>query len=211
MSSFIQGVLAGYGIAIPVGAVAILIIDIALRRGFRDGFMAGAGAASADLIYAIIAALAGTLISGWIAPFALPLRIASGFVLVGLGGYGLYRLNKPRTEEATEVEPSSSKWRTFTQFLGITLLNPMTIAYFGSLILGGTGAGMTTAVERALFVAGAGLASFSWQTLLAVFGALAHKRLPPRLQLMLSVFGNLIVIGFGVFRLAEMALTVTLV
>ena len=45
MTAFWEGVLAGYGIAIPVGAIAILIVDLGLRRGFQPAFMAGAGAA----------------------------------------------------------------------------------------------------------------------------------------------------------------------
>jgi hypothetical protein len=40
VSPFIQGVPAGYGIAIPVGGIAVLIVDAALRRGFQRGFFA---------------------------------------------------------------------------------------------------------------------------------------------------------------------------
>ena len=47
------------------------------------------------------------------------------------------------------------------------------------------------------FVAGAGVASLSWQTLLAGVGSLGHRRLSPRIQMLSSVIGNLVVIGFG--------------
>ena len=40
-----------------VGAIAILIVDMGLRRGFPAAFMAGAGAATADFIYALLAVL----------------------------------------------------------------------------------------------------------------------------------------------------------
>ena len=33
--AFVAGVVAGYGIAIPVGAIAVLIVETGLRRGFR--------------------------------------------------------------------------------------------------------------------------------------------------------------------------------
>lgn len=39
MSPFVQSLPAGYGIAIPVGGIAVLIVDAALRRGFRAGFL----------------------------------------------------------------------------------------------------------------------------------------------------------------------------
>jgi arginine exporter protein ArgO len=80
----------------------------------------------------------------------------------------------------------------------LTLLNPLTVAYFGALILGGGGAALQTTSGRILFVLGAGLASFSWQTLLAAIGALAGRHLSPRFQGMTSLVGNLIVVALGV-------------
>ena len=49
MNAFTTGLLAGYGIAIPVGAIAILIVTKAARESFRSAAVAGLGAASADL------------------------------------------------------------------------------------------------------------------------------------------------------------------
>ncbi len=39
-----EGIIPGFEIAIPVGAIAVLIIEGAVRRGFLPGFAAGAGA-----------------------------------------------------------------------------------------------------------------------------------------------------------------------
>jgi arginine exporter protein ArgO len=88
--------------------------------------------------------------------------------------------------------------RTWQTFLGLTLVNPATFIYFASLILGGDGSALTTPADRLVFIAGAALASLSWQTLLAVFGALAGRGLPPRARIATSVLGNLIVAGLGV-------------
>jgi arginine exporter protein ArgO len=52
MEPFLTGVIAGYGIAIPVGAIAILIVQVGIKCGFRCAFAAGAGAATADLAHA---------------------------------------------------------------------------------------------------------------------------------------------------------------
>ena len=127
MTSFWEGVLAGYGIAIPVGAIAVLIVDMGLRRGFGLGFMAGAGAATADFFYASLAALAGQALASALAPFALGLRIASALVLLSLGGYGLWRARQVGARQGTEPTTGNdhSHLRTFGQFLGLTLLNPL--------------------------------------------------------------------------------------
>ncbi|MGB4975846.1 MAG: hypothetical protein WBR35_03825, partial [Anaerolineae bacterium] len=50
---------------------------------------------------------------------------------------------------------------------------------------------------RVMFVLGAAVASLSWQSLLALVGAAAHRRLSPRFQLLTSLLGNLIVLLLG--------------
>ena len=195
--AFGEGVIAGYGIAIPVGAIAILIVDTALRGGFVPGFMAGAGAASADLLYAALAAVAGQTLALALAPFAVTLRLLSALVLLALGGWGLWRLHRRTAGAAPDPVVAASAWRTYTQFLGLTLLNPLTVAYFGSLILGNGAGHLATTAGRVMFVLGAAVASLSWQSLLALIGAAAHRRLSPRFQLLTSLLGNLIVLLLG--------------
>ncbi|MBI3362773.1 MAG: LysE family transporter [Chloroflexi bacterium] len=198
-TAFWQGVLAGYGIAIPVGAIAILIVETGLQRGFGIAFAAGAGAAGADLFYATIAAVAGATLASALTPFAGSVRITSALVLLFLGGRGLYSLWRSSIPDPSIPNPSSSAhFRTFLQFLGLTLLNPLTIAYFAALILGMKAGATATATARAAFVVGAALASLSWQSLLAGVGAVAKRHLSPRFRLGASVFGNLIIAGMGV-------------
>ena len=197
MASFWEGMLAGYGIAIPVGAIAVLIVDVSLRRGFGAGFMAGAGAASADLLYATLAALAGEALAGLVGPYAAQLRLVSALVLFALGGLGLWRLRSTGQGDERPAAQSGGFMRIYAQFLGMTLVNPLTVVYFAALIVGREGSTFTAA-GRLLFVLGAALASLSWQTLLAGVGAIANQRLSPRFQRLTSLVGNLVVIGLGV-------------
>lgn len=199
-NSFLGGALAGYAIAIPVGAIAILILETALQRGFWHGFAAGSGAATADLIYATIAATLGTLVAQYLEPVAPFLKIASATFLVGLGARGLYRVWKIRGNHAAlQTKPvDSSIPQTYVTLLGLTILNPATIAYFAALILGGTVGATPSTAEKAAFVAGAWLSSWSWQSLLAVIGALAHRHMPPSFRMWTSAVGNVIIILLGI-------------
>jgi arginine exporter protein ArgO len=87
--------------------------------------------------------------------------------------------------------------RVFVKFIGLTAINPLTLVFFSALILGrGTG-DVFTLVEKVSFVLGVGLASFSWQTILAAFGATLHRNLSPRLQVLFSLLGNMVVIVLG--------------
>ncbi|MCU0504173.1 MAG: LysE family transporter [Chloroflexi bacterium] len=195
--AFIAGVVAGYGIAIPVGAIAVLIIDAGLRHGFRTAVAAGAGAAGADVLYATVAAIFGAALAQVLEPIAVPLRVASVVLLVAIGARGLLAARRDARTEPGAVTLPPGAARTFTTFLGLTLLNPMTVVYFAALILGlaSTGAGPA---EKAAFVAGAGLASLSWQELIAFVGSRLHRRLSPRARAATGILGNLVVIGLAV-------------
>lgn len=207
ITAFLAGAAAGYGIAIPVGAIAILIVETGLRRGFRLAAAAGAGAATADGLYAAVAAVFGVALAGVLAPFETPLRVVAVAVLVAIAARGLLGLRSaaggsPPAREP-EVQPDvetagrgGSALRTFGAFLGLTLLNPITVTYFAALILAltTTGAGP---LEKAAFVAGAFVASLSWQTLLAAVGAFLHRRLSPGLRAGVILLGNAIILAFA--------------
>lgn len=196
VSSLLAGVLAGYGIAIPVGAIAVLIIEVALRRALAAGLAAGAGAAMADGLYALVAALAGTVVAGLIAPLAVEVRVVSALVLVAIAGRGLVLVGRTYRGERSLRELPPSPRRTFLTILGLTIVNPMTVVYFRALILGLPAIGSGPA-EKLAFVTGAFLASLSWQSLLPLGGSLLHQRLPAGLQLGASLLGNLIILAFG--------------
>lgn len=197
MAAFFEGVLAGYGIAIPVGAIAVLILDVSLRRGFRVGFIAGAGAAFADFLYAALAVVAGGALAQIISPYAVQVSVISGGVLLAVGLYGLIRSIRSSGTPAMDGAGSNGSGTVFAQFLGLAFINPLTIVYFSALILGGGAKNLGSVLGHAAFVTGAGLASLSWQTLLAGLGSLGYERLSPRFQMATSTIGFLVVIGFG--------------
>jgi threonine/homoserine/homoserine lactone efflux protein len=203
LTSFVAGAFAGWAIAIPVGAIAVLIVELGIRRGFRVAAAAGTGAASADGIYAGLAALGGTALAGLIAPLEQPLRIIAIGALLGIGLRGLILVTRaPRGVPGNAVLPAGVV-ATYVRFLALTLLNPATVIYFAALILAlpefGRGPG-----ERAAFAAGAFLASLGWQLLLAGASAVAHHRLPPRFQVGISILGNVLICGFAVLLAADL-------
>jgi arginine exporter protein ArgO len=198
LEAFLSGIVAGYGIAVPVGPIAILILELGLPRGFWIALSAGAGAASADLIYASIAALAGTFLVTALASLASVLRVGSALTLIAIGGWLLYQGRKPsdRTERARFSAASCP--RTYGMVLGLTLLNPVTMAYFTTLILGMGANSPQSSINTVFFISGAFLASLSWQSLLASISGLAHKRLSAKVQAATFVVGNLVIITLGV-------------
>jgi threonine/homoserine/homoserine lactone efflux protein len=199
MDAFLNGVVAGYGIAIPVGAIAVLIVEVGMRSGFRCGAFAGAGAATADLLYATAAVVGGAALAGTVESVVTPLTYASGAVLAAVAGTGLLRARGDRRQPTpVTVLPDRSELRaTYARFLGLTIINPLTVVYFAAFVVGMGLADGLSAGGGVVFVAGAFLASWSWQLLLAGVGAIAGHALPDRVRLATIVLGNLLVIGLA--------------
>ena len=204
MKPFVEGLFAGYGISIPVGGISLLILDTGLRFGFQRGFFAAAGAATADFLGALAVAVAGGLIADLLAPISGVLRVASGLGLVAMGLWGFLRSRRAaRPAPAVEMSRDGGDLRTYVQFIGLTIINPLTVAYFAAFVLGRGADELSQWDARAAFVAGFALASLSWQTLLAAFGAATHRFLPARIQTLVSAAGNLLVVGLGFRMLAS--------
>lgn len=198
LQAAIAGALAGYAIAIPVGAIAVLIIHIGLTQGLRSGLAAGAGSATADLIYASIAALAGLWVNSIIGPLEGPLRIVGGAILIVFGIRGLVVLRSARETVAPMTARDEARrphHRTYLAMLGLTLLNPATVIYFTALTVGLPFLG--DAGERLVFAAAAGAASLSWQWLLAIIGAVLGRGGGHRVRRITAAVGNGVIIVMG--------------
>ena len=198
LQAAIAGALAGYAIAIPVGAIAVLIIHTGLTHGLRAGLAAGAGAATADFIYASLAALAGLWVATIIGPFETPLRVMGGAILIVFGARGLLALRSARETidpAAVAEEARRPHHRTYLTLLALTLLNPATVVYFSALIVGLPFLG--DAGDRLVFAAAAGLASLSWQWLLAILGAALGRGGGHRVRRVSSAVGNGVIVVMG--------------
>ncbi len=197
MRAFLLGVAAGYGIAIPVGAIAVLIVQVGIRCGFGCAASAGAGAATADLLYALLAVTGGVALAAAVEDVGEPLRWVSAGVLVLIALRGLARARRaPGMADAPLPRPREYAL-TYARFLGLTVINPLTVVYFAAIVLGlGLAAELTPAAGVA-FVAGAFLASLSWQLLLAAVGAVVGRRLPPRFAVGAAIAGNVLILAMA--------------
>lgn len=194
MEALLAGALAGYGIAIPVGAIALLIVQVGIKCGFRCAWSAGAGAATADLVYAGVAVLGGAAVAQVVESGGDAFRIASGIVLISVAAWGLRNASRPVVETEMVMPSRSELAQTYVRFLALTVINPMTMVYFAAVVVGlGVASGLS-ASGAVLFCVGAFLASLSWQTALAAVGASAGRRMTPRVQTIAMIVGNLVVL-----------------
>jgi arginine exporter protein ArgO len=116
LDPLIAGLLAGWGVAIPLGAIGVMIVDLGMRGGFRPAAAAAAGVATADFLYAAVAAAAGAAVAGALAPHEDALRLAAASVLgvVALAGLRVARrafaadTGRPATPASGPATPAAS-------------------------------------------------------------------------------------------------------
>jgi threonine/homoserine/homoserine lactone efflux protein len=195
----ISGALAGFGIAMPVGAVTVMIVTLSAQTSLRTGLAGAMGTATADGLYALIAALTGAALAGLLQPVAQPMRWTAAVVLLALAAKGLADAVR-RSLDAGSVQRVEEKrpLNVYLQFLGLTVLNPLTIVYFSTLVLALRNDDWP-AMGGLLFVVAAFAASASWQVLIAVGGALVGRVLTSdRGRLGTALTGNGVIIFLAV-------------
>lgn len=171
--ALVAGLLAGYGVAIPVGAIGALIVSLSARTSWKVGASAAAGVATADGVYALAAVLGGATLTALIEPISTPLRWLAALVLLGIAARTAYTAFK---QSAGRQAPGLNRpFKAYWALLGLTILNPATIVYFAALVLGRQAEDGLTTGDQAVFVIAAFAASLSWQLVLAAGGSLVGR------------------------------------
>ncbi|MDN4476676.1 LysE family transporter [Demequina sp. SYSU T00192] len=194
------GFVAGLAVAMPLGAVGLLILRESMAQGLRSGLAAAAGVASVDLVYCAVAVGVGAYFVDALQPWMTTIGVVSGVVIIGIGVTLLRDALRPPAIEAGETV-AGRPWRIYARFVGLTALNPATVVYF--LALAGVVTTVTTAAYGpAVFVVAAGVASLLWQAGLAIAGAAIGARVSPRIVRALGLAAAVAVIALGLAAIA---------
>ena len=116
--AFLEGVVIGVSVAAPVGPIGLLCIRRTLTGGMRAGLQSGLGAATADFLFAIVAAAGISIVR-------LPWLDTAGAAVLLWMAFRLWRSPSAPAEAARD----GGYWST----LLLTLANPMTIVAFAAV------------------------------------------------------------------------------
>ena len=205
-SLLLRGFLIGFSIAAPVGPIGILCIRRTLAEGRWYGLLSGLGAASADTIYGLVAALGLTLISTFLIEQANWLRLIGGGYLCYLGVKTM--LSQP-AQQAPAQRDAQAQGRgllgAYTSTLFLTLTNPLTIFAFAAIFAGvGASVASGNTGSALLVVLGVFLGSSAWWLILVMLtGVFRSKLTTGGLRWVNRVSGGFI-LAFGVWLLIEL-------
>jgi threonine/homoserine/homoserine lactone efflux protein len=122
-----KGLIAGFVIAAPVGAVGILCVQRTLSKNMLAGLIAGGGAAIGDTLFGAIAAFGLTFIAEFLQTYDNWLRLIGGLLLLGLGALTVFKKIEPIDREGPSLTRHAGD---FVSTFVLTISNPATILAF---------------------------------------------------------------------------------
>ena len=182
-----KGAAVGLAIAAPVGPIGLLCIRRTLAQGRLAGFVCGLGAATADLVYGILAAAGISALNAWLLHRALWLSIGGAIFLIALG---------VRTwMEKPAVEAVSGGGFSSTFFL--TLTNPMTIVSFAGVMAGLGAAASSSKIAPFSIAAGVFLGSAAWWLALTTTTGMLRRWIASSSLRLVNRIAAVMLVGFG--------------
>lgn len=205
-ATFVQGIIVGFAVAAPVGPIGILCIRRTLAQGPATGLASGAGAATADAVYGIIAALGVGALTTFLVGNAWVLKIGGGILMLWLGWGALKKVfhSPANTSHYTDVGHSVRGLATdFGSTFALTVTNPMTILAFvgmmGAIINQNSQENAT--LSGLALVSGVFTGSIAWWSLLVTVVTLARKSISASVMRIIDIASGLLLVAFGIFAI----------
>ncbi len=198
LAPLVKGLVLGLSIAAPVGPIGLLCIRKTLTESRAAGLACGAGAAAADAVYGLVAALGLSAATSLLTGHKAALQVVGGLALAWIGARTF--LAKPAAT-AAKVEVTGLV-RDFAATFALTLTNPATILSYLAVFAGlGVGLGYSQG-EAVVLVAGVFTGSLAWWLFLTTTLSLARRWATPERMAWINRLAGLGLIGFGVWIFA---------
>ena len=207
VSLFIQGIIIGLTLAVPVGPLALICIQRTVKEGRLHGIFSGIGVATADSFYAAVTILGLTVISGLIITHQYLFRFLAGVVLILIGirvFLSIPSAMSAKTEHETYL-------KDYLSMVALAIANPLTLVFFVVILPGyGVVINTTSLLTTAEFVAGVFFGSTVWWVVLCGSIGSVRSRLSQENLGRINQVSGLFISCFGVGMLILLVITMGL-
>ena len=196
------GFMAGLALAIPVGPMAIMLINTTISRGLRHGVVGALGMATVDAGYALAVFVVGGLIATALASLKVTFGLVGAAILLVLGIQTAYKnlklLRSPNSSTGRTVD-SGSVGKTFGIFVAATVVNAPTALYFLAIAPNVANMGYSlTVINVSLFVVSVFFGSLIWQETLVFTGLAIRGITTNRFRAWIGFFGGILILALAV-------------
>ena len=195
-SLLIRGFVLGFVVAASPGPIFFLCLRRTLARGWLTGLVSGLGVATADGLYAGLAAFGIGAVTTVLAGERVWLTLIGGAALVLLGIRTV--TSKPKTDDQAAALDGAGLAVAYASTLGLTITNPATIISFAALVAS-LGIGISDGyLPPAMVVIGVFAGSATWWCIVAGLGAGLRARVTPRVLRGISAVSGVAIAILGV-------------
>lgn len=194
LALFVRTFVIGVAVAAPVGAMGVLCIQRTLAHGARAGLATGAGIATADGLYAALAAFGIAAVSQALVALQAPLRIGGGVVLLWLGWRAIAT---PPAHDGAKTPETTQLGKLYVSAVGLTLTNPMTIMAFAAVFATVGLAAQPSLHTAVVATVGVASGSLTWWIVLVVGTAIARHTTSGALLTRVNRVSGAVIAGFG--------------
>ncbi|WP_133241477.1 LysE family translocator [Balneicella halophila] len=194
----IKGFVIGLMVSIPLGPIGIIVIRRTLNRGWLSGFFSGLGAASADILYAIIAATGFGLILNLVNEHIHNLQIFTFCIIIGIG-YVISRKSVRKLRQ--ERSKSSNLFSDFISIFFLTLSNPLILGVFLAFFTGAASMEDASIQNIILILFGVFIGAIFWWFSLTLSVSLFRKKFRFRNLFWINKITGIVILVFGIVGL----------
>jgi threonine/homoserine/homoserine lactone efflux protein len=203
-SFFVKGFSVGFMASIPLGPIGVMCIQRTLSKGHRSGVVSGLGAASADLIFAIIAVFSLTLVMSFVETHMSLLKLLGGICVIVMGVYIF--LKNPAVQIRKNRAGKGSLWSDFITIFFLTLTNPAFILVFVSLFAA-MGVGQYTSgghiISSMFLLLVVYLGGNTWWLTLTSLVSLLRNKFRPRHLLWINRISGALIATLGIIAIVS--------
>lgn len=161
LHSFLEGIVIGIVVSVPLGPLGILCIKRTLNKTWKSGFISGLGVATSDTFYAIIAGFSLTIIINFIRQYEFWFKVFGASMVILLGLYIF--LSNPAKDIQKFKKKGSSYLQDYITAVLLTFSNPLAIFVFLAIFAGySVVLRMSHLLDAFLIIVGIYLGASSW-------------------------------------------------
>ena len=196
------GLLLGFSVAAPVGPIGILCINRTINKNFTSGFVSGLGAATADLLYGLIAAFGLTVISTFLIDQKFWIQLTGLVFLIYLGVKTIIKKdNDIKFKQSTD----KGLIKDYLSTLILTITNPVTILFFIAVFAGLGLSNSINGLDSALqLISGVFMGSCLWWLFLSGITHRLKTKISKRILKRIDLFSGIFILFFGLLILINL-------
>ncbi|MBO7125254.1 MAG: LysE family translocator [Bacteroidales bacterium] len=195
-SLFLQGILIGLFVSIPMGPIGVLCIQRTLHQGRLSGFISGLGAACADTFFASIAGFGLTMISDFFQEQKMYIMLVGAVILIFLGCRMFFRNTIKQVREYKYKQ--SNLLTDFISVFALTITNPLTIIFYG-IVFASFGMVQDNMFSLGTVLFGIFCGAISIWFVLSTFVNIFRKYFRLRVIFYINKIAGIIIVLFGIF------------